>query len=100
ESESSGAISGAGDGIHAERSHRNLLPAAETIEGGGLSRVLGYHVDYLGPETRSAGTHKTAAASSRKGRTLIAIREMVLRGAFAARRRIEEVELSKSLGAS
>jgi DNA-binding GntR family transcriptional regulator/AcrR family transcriptional regulator len=43
---------------------------------------------------------KTAAASSRRGQTLIAIREMVLRGAFAARKRIEEVELSRSLGAS
>jgi DNA-binding GntR family transcriptional regulator/AcrR family transcriptional regulator len=44
--------------------------------------------------------HKTAAVTSRRGQTLIAIREMLLRGAFAARKRIEEVELSKALGAS
>ena len=44
--------------------------------------------------------HKTAAAKSRRGETLIAIREMILRGELAASKRIEEAELSKTLGAS
>jgi DNA-binding GntR family transcriptional regulator/AcrR family transcriptional regulator len=44
--------------------------------------------------------HKTAAAKSRRGQTLIAIREMLLRGEFASSKRIEEAELSKVLGAS
>ena len=43
---------------------------------------------------------KTGAVTSRRGQTLIAIREMVLRGEFAIRKRIEEVELSKTLGTS
>jgi DNA-binding GntR family transcriptional regulator/AcrR family transcriptional regulator len=51
--------------------------------------------DYLGAESRVSGKHK----SSRRGQTLIAIREMVLRGEFGAGK-IEEVELSKGLGAS
>ncbi|HEY3827261.1 MAG TPA: TetR family transcriptional regulator [Bryobacteraceae bacterium] len=44
--------------------------------------------------------HKTPAAKSRRGETLIAIREMVLRGEFAGPKRIEEAELSKILCAS
>ena len=38
--------------------------------------------------------------SARRAQALIAIREMVLRGEFAATGKIEEIELSKSLGAS
>jgi len=38
--------------------------------------------------------------SSRRPQTLIAVREMILRGELAPRKRIEEIELSKKLGAS
>jgi GntR family transcriptional regulator of vanillate catabolism len=38
--------------------------------------------------------------NSRRAQTLVAIREMVLRGEFTPRRAIEQVELSKRLGAS
>ncbi len=38
--------------------------------------------------------------NSRRARTLIAVREMVLRGEFTPRRAIEQVELSRALGAS
>jgi GntR family transcriptional regulator of vanillate catabolism len=38
--------------------------------------------------------------NSRRAQTLVAVREMVLRGEFKSRRTIEEVELSKALGAS
>jgi len=38
--------------------------------------------------------------NSRRAQTLVAVREMVLRGEFTSRRTIEEVELSKTLGAS
>ena len=37
---------------------------------------------------------------SRRAQTLVAVREMVLRGEFTPRRAIEQVELSKALGAS
>jgi DNA-binding GntR family transcriptional regulator len=37
---------------------------------------------------------------SRRARTLVAVREMVLRCEFTPRRAIEPVELSKALGAS
>ena len=38
--------------------------------------------------------------NSRRAQTLIAVREMVLRGEFTPRKAIEQVELSKALGAS
>jgi len=38
--------------------------------------------------------------NSRRAQTLVAVREMVLRGELTSRRTIEEVELSKALGAS
>ncbi len=38
--------------------------------------------------------------SSRRAQILVAVREMILRGELAPRKRIEEVELSKKLGAS
>jgi TetR/AcrR family transcriptional regulator, cholesterol catabolism regulator len=38
--------------------------------------------------------------NSRRAQTLVAVREMVLRGEFTPRRAIEQVELSKALGAS
>src|ERR1700722_17790751 len=38
--------------------------------------------------------------NSRRAQTLVAVREMVLRGEFTSRRAIEQVELSKRLGAS
>jgi GntR family transcriptional regulator, vanillate catabolism transcriptional regulator len=41
-----------------------------------------------------------SAANSRRAQTLVTLREMVLRGEFASRRTIEEVELSGALGAS
>ena len=41
-----------------------------------------------------------SGVSSRRAETLIAVREMVLRGEFAPEKTIEEVELSKALGAS
>lgn len=41
-----------------------------------------------------------SGVNSRRARTLIAVREMVLRGEFAPKKTIEEVELSKALGAS
>jgi DNA-binding GntR family transcriptional regulator/AcrR family transcriptional regulator len=37
---------------------------------------------------------------SRRAQTLVAVREMVLRGEFTPRRAVEQVELSKTLGAS
>lgn len=41
-----------------------------------------------------------SGVNSRRAQTLIAVREMVLRGEFAPQKTIEEVELSKALGAS
>ena len=41
-----------------------------------------------------------SGVNSRRAQTLIAVREMVLRGEFASRKIIEEVGLSKALGAS
>jgi AcrR family transcriptional regulator/DNA-binding GntR family transcriptional regulator len=41
-----------------------------------------------------------SGVNSRRAKTLVALREMVLRGEFASRKIIEEVELSKALGAS
>ena len=41
-----------------------------------------------------------SGVNSRRAKTLVAAREMVLRGEFASRQIIEEVELSKALGAS
>jgi GntR family transcriptional regulator of vanillate catabolism len=41
-----------------------------------------------------------SGVNSRRAQTLVAVREMVLRGEFASRKIIEEVELSKALGAS
>jgi len=41
-----------------------------------------------------------SSVRSRRARTLVAVREKVLRGEFAPRRAIEPVELSKALGAS
>ena len=38
--------------------------------------------------------------NSRRAQTLVAVREMILRGEFASRKTIEEVELSRALGAS
>src|SRR5665213_1342161 len=38
--------------------------------------------------------------NSRRAQTLVAVREMILRGEFSSRKAIEEVELSKALGAS
>jgi GntR family transcriptional regulator of vanillate catabolism len=38
--------------------------------------------------------------NSRRAQTLVAVREMILRGEFASRKTIEEVELSRKLGAS
>jgi DNA-binding GntR family transcriptional regulator/AcrR family transcriptional regulator len=43
---------------------------------------------------------RAARVNSHRGQILIALREKVLRGEFSARKRIEEVELSKNLGAS
>jgi GntR family transcriptional regulator, vanillate catabolism transcriptional regulator len=40
------------------------------------------------------------SVNSRRAQTLIAVREMILRGELAARKTIEEIELSKKLGAS
>jgi TetR/AcrR family transcriptional regulator, cholesterol catabolism regulator len=42
----------------------------------------------------------SSGVNSRRAQALIAVREMVLRGEFASRKPIEEVELSKALGAS
>lgn len=41
-----------------------------------------------------------SGVNSRRAQMLVAIREMILRGEFASRKKIEEVELSRSLGAS
>jgi DNA-binding GntR family transcriptional regulator/AcrR family transcriptional regulator len=41
-----------------------------------------------------------SGVSSRRAQTLVAVREMVLRGQFTSGRTIEEVELSKAIGAS
>jgi hypothetical protein len=40
------------------------------------------------------------SVNSRRAQTLIAVREMILRGELAAHKTIEEVELSTKLGAS
>lgn len=42
----------------------------------------------------------SSRVNSSRAQTLVIVREMVLRGEFASRRTIEEVELSKTLGAS
>ncbi len=44
--------------------------------------------------------HVGPGVNSRRAQTLVAVREMVLRGEFTAGRAIEQVELSKALGAS
>jgi GntR family transcriptional regulator of vanillate catabolism len=41
-----------------------------------------------------------SGVNSRRAQTLVAVREMVLRGEFTSRRTIEEVELSKAVGGS
>lgn len=41
-----------------------------------------------------------SGANSRRAQTLVALREMIVRGEFASRKPIEEVELSRTLGAS
>jgi AcrR family transcriptional regulator/DNA-binding GntR family transcriptional regulator len=42
----------------------------------------------------------SSGVNSRRAQTLVTVREMVLRGEFTSRKTIEEVELSKALGAS
>src|SRR5277367_4385441 len=42
----------------------------------------------------------TPRVNSRRAQTLVAVREMILRGEFSSRKTIEEVDLSKALGAS
>src|SRR5207253_5400064 len=61
---------------------------------------LSYDVDCPGAGCPKPRMPNSPSVNSRRAQTLVAVREMVLRGEFVYRKTVEEVELSRALGAS